>query len=138
MKRPLLTLSAGLALAHVATVVSGAFAAAERSVIVPLPRWLKGAETQTLDKVFGGAKPIHTYYISYPRKIAVIFEFKNVVICRTCSGPSAAAVPAWSGQLRRPDTPAERPDAVLREPGFASAPRVVLAPLTLTASIAST
>jgi hypothetical protein len=93
MKRSLPALSVGLALAAGATVVGGAFAAADGSGIVPLPHWLKGAETQTLDEVFGEARPIHTFYISYPRKIAVIFEFRRVVICRTCSGPSAAAVP---------------------------------------------
>jgi hypothetical protein len=82
-----------LALALGATVVGGAFAAATRSGLVPLPHWLKGAETQTLDKVFGGATPIRTFYISYPRKIAVIFEFNRVVICRTCSGPSNATIP---------------------------------------------
>lgn len=48
---------------------------------------------QALDKVFGGAKPIHTFHILYQRKIAVIFEFNRVVICRTCSGPSAASTP---------------------------------------------
>jgi hypothetical protein len=91
MRRHLLTLSALLALC--ATLVINSFAAARRSGLVPLPRWLKSAETQTLEGVFGGATPIHTYYISYPRKIAVIFEFNAVVICRTCSGPTNATVP---------------------------------------------
>ncbi len=93
MRRLLLTHLAFLVLALTATLVSSSSAAADRSGPLPLPRWLKGAETQTLDQVFGGATPIHTYSISYPQKIAVIFEFKRVVICRTCSGPTRASVP---------------------------------------------
>lgn len=58
-----------------------------------LPGWLKRAERQTLDRVFGGAKPIQTWHLSYPHKIAVIFEFRHVIVCRTCSGPSAGSVP---------------------------------------------
>lgn len=93
MRRLLLTLPAALALAVGATVVGGAFAAANRSGIVPLPHWLKGAETKTLDRVFGGAKPTRTWYASYPRKIAVIFVFNRVVICGACSAPSNASLP---------------------------------------------
>ena len=58
-----------------------------------VPQWLKAAETQTLDRVFGHARPIHTAYIWYPHKIAVIFEFKRVVICGACSAPSNALLP---------------------------------------------
>ena len=61
--------------------------------IAPIPPWLPAAQIQILDRVFGGAKPTHVFHISYPRKIAVIFEFKRVVICRTCSGPSNASIP---------------------------------------------
>jgi hypothetical protein len=76
-----------------ATVVGAAFAAEHTSAIVPLPHWLQGAETQALDKVLGGATPSHTFYISYPNKIAVVFEFKRVVICGTCHSPSNASIP---------------------------------------------
>jgi hypothetical protein len=38
-----------------------------------VPRWLKAAETLTLDRVFGGARPVHITYISYPQKIAAVF-----------------------------------------------------------------
>lgn len=58
-----------------------------------LPRWLPGAERQTLDAVFEAAKPIHIDTISYPRKVAVIFEFSRVVICGLCSAPSNALLP---------------------------------------------
>jgi len=58
-----------------------------------VPRWLKAAETLTLDRVFGGARPVHITYISYPHKIAVIFEFDHVVICGACSAPSNASLP---------------------------------------------
>jgi hypothetical protein len=92
MKRPLLTLPSVVLLALSATLVS-AFGAADRSGLTPLPHWLKRAEVQTLDRVFGGATPIHTYYVSYSRKIAVVFEFKHVVRCLPCSSPSATTQP---------------------------------------------
>ena len=57
------------------------------------PRWLAPAEKQLLDRVLGGAKPVRTYLISYPRKIAVVFEFDRVVICGACSAPSNASLP---------------------------------------------
>jgi hypothetical protein len=90
MKRLVLTLvgsSLGAALA------TGALGALPRSSLVPRPRWLVNAETKTLDRVFERARPIHTYYVSYPRKIAVIFEFKRVVICGACSAPRNASLP---------------------------------------------
>ena len=87
------TSTAVLVLALGAAPLRGALSAARKPTLLPLPHWLKGAETQTLERVLGGATPVHTYYVSYPRKIAVIFEFKRVVICRTCSGPTAASVP---------------------------------------------
>jgi hypothetical protein len=90
MNRLRLTL---LMLALTGSLAGGALAATQRAMLLPLPHWLPAAEKQALDKVFGGAKPIHTYYVSYPRKIAVIFEFNHVVICRTCSGPSNASIP---------------------------------------------
>jgi hypothetical protein len=79
-----------LAPALAASVAGGARTA---TAIPPHPHWLPGQAKNTLDAVFGGAKPLHTYYISYPRKVAVIFEFDRVVICRTCSGPSNASIP---------------------------------------------
>lgn len=82
-----------LTLALAGSVAGGALATSQRTTILPLPHWLPEAEKQVLDKVFAGAKPIHTYYISYPRKIAVIFEFNRVVICQTCSAPSNASIP---------------------------------------------
>jgi hypothetical protein len=70
-----------------------------------VPPWLRVAEEQALDRVFGGARPIRTYRIWYPRKIAVVFEFDRVVICGPCSGPTAANVPRgraiWVGFDRR-------------------------------------
>ena len=76
-----------------AVLTIGAPGARARSSSVLLPRWLANAETQTLDRVFERARPIHTYYVSYPRKVAVIFEFKRVVICGACSAPSNASLP---------------------------------------------
>jgi hypothetical protein len=57
------------------------------------PRWLTSAESRTLERVFGGARPIHMWYRSYPRKIAVTFVFDHVVVCGACSAPSNASLP---------------------------------------------
>ncbi len=92
MKRIALTLMA-LVLALGAVTLSDAFASPKGSSLLPLPRWLMPAEKQTLDRVFGGASPIHTTYIPYPRKIAVVFQFDHVVICGTCGGPSTSSIP---------------------------------------------
>jgi hypothetical protein len=90
MKRLMLILVAsGLGTA----LTTGALGAHARSTLVPLPRWLANAEMKTLDRVFERARPTHTYYVAYPRKIAVIFEFKRVVICGACSAPSNASLP---------------------------------------------
>lgn len=90
MNRPLLSL---LTLVLAGSLAGGAVAATRRATTRPLPRWLAAAEKQTLTRVLGGAKPIRTHSISYPRKIAVIFEFDHVVICQTCGGPSDASIP---------------------------------------------
>jgi hypothetical protein len=57
------------------------------------PRWLAAAETKTLDRSFGGARPIRTVELWYPRKVAVVFEFASGVACGPCSGPTAGDVP---------------------------------------------
>lgn len=57
------------------------------------PLWLRAAEQRTLQRVFGGARPVRTIYLAYPRKIAVVFEFDHVVICGACSAPSNASLP---------------------------------------------
>jgi hypothetical protein len=59
----------------------------------PVPQWLGAAETRTLATDFGQARPIRTDYISYPLKIAVIWQFNHVVVCNVCGGPSNATIP---------------------------------------------
>jgi hypothetical protein len=81
-----------------ATALGGAPAAAalaspRTATLLPLPRWLTSAESRTLERVFGGARPIRTWYTSYPHKIAVTFVFDHVVVCGACSAPSNAALP---------------------------------------------
>jgi len=76
-----------------ASAVLAVAAPASSASSTTVPAWLRAAEHQTLDRVFGGARPVHTVYISYPRKIAVIFEFNKVVICGACSAPSNASLP---------------------------------------------
>ena len=92
VKRIALTVVA-LVLALGAVSLGDALASSNGSSLLPLPRWLIPAEKQTLARVFGGATPIHTTYIPYPRKIAVVFEFDHVVICGTCGGPTTASIP---------------------------------------------
>lgn len=57
------------------------------------PHWLLNAEHTLLQRGFENARPIHVHYTSYPKKIAVVFEFDHLVVCGICSGPSNAAVP---------------------------------------------
>jgi len=59
----------------------------------PAPQWLVSAERQVLDRVFEHARPVHTYLIPYPQKIAVVWVFRRVVICGACSAPTNASLP---------------------------------------------
>jgi hypothetical protein len=68
---------------------SPAAAAAPRAA----PQWLKDAEARTLSRSFGGATPVRRTYIGYRRKVAVVWEFERVVVCRLCSAPSNAQRP---------------------------------------------
>jgi hypothetical protein len=79
----------------VAGVLGGfaAVASAGRSNPTTVLPWLRAAEQRTLQRVFGGARPVRTIYLAYPRKIAVVFEFDHVVICGACSAPSNASLP---------------------------------------------
>lgn len=72
---------------------SAGLAGATRPALLPLPRWLAPAEAKTLRRVFGGAKPIRTWYTAYPGTIGVTFVFRRVVICGACSAPSNATLP---------------------------------------------
>lgn len=54
---------AGIAAAAFSLLVSAA-AAKE-----PSPRSLAAAERQTLDHIFGDARPVHTYLIPYAKKV---------------------------------------------------------------------
>ena len=67
-------------------------APAEGASFLP-PRWLVGAEHSLLGRVFENARPVHVVYIPYPKKIAVVFEFDHVVICRACSSPTSSDQP---------------------------------------------
>lgn len=65
---------------------------------------------------FGGAHPIRTSYIYYPRKIAVAWDFDHMVACRTCTGPPEGSPggPGHPSQLQSQHTPHVRRNAVLR------------------------
>lgn len=82
----------GLLVAGVLAVFA-AVAGAGPSKPTTEPLWLRAAEQRTLQRVFGGARPVRTIYLAYPRKIAVVFEFDHVVICGACSAPSNASLP---------------------------------------------
>lgn len=81
-----------VALVTVSTLLVFAAADARATRFVP-PHWLLRSQHQILVRVFEGAKPRHVYYIPYPKKIAVIFEFDRVVICGLCSSPSSQTQP---------------------------------------------
>jgi hypothetical protein len=57
------------------------------------PRWLLRAERSLLDRAFEHARPRQVHYIVYPKKIAVVFEFRRAVICGMCSSPTTASLP---------------------------------------------
>jgi len=62
-------------------VMVSAPVASSRASVRRVPQWLMAAETGELDHVFGGARPIRTDYLWYPRRVAVIWEFGRVVVC---------------------------------------------------------
>ncbi len=66
-----------------AIIVSLVFASVATSA-EQAPAWLKASERQTLRTVFGNARPIEAAYISYPKKIAVIWTFRHFVACGLC------------------------------------------------------
>jgi len=82
-------LAAGALVAVMAAAPSGSPAAKR---FVP-PSWLLEAERSLLVRTFGGAKPARVYYIPYPKKNAVIFQFRHVVICGMCSSLTAGSQP---------------------------------------------
>lgn len=51
-----------------------------------LPSWLAAREKQVLT-AFGNPSTVAVFHLAYPQKIAVVFEFQDVVICRTCEVP---------------------------------------------------
>jgi hypothetical protein len=72
----------------VACSVAGTGSASSR--VVPL--WLKAAEARTLHG-FYGARLVHTDYVWYPRKVAVIWEFSGIEYCGSCTGSYGAKPP---------------------------------------------
>jgi hypothetical protein len=78
--------------ALVAALVAAPSASFAASRFVP-PGWLASAAQSLLVRMFGGAKPVRVYYIPYPKKIAVVFEFSQVVICGMCSSPTTGSQP---------------------------------------------
>lgn len=59
-----------------------------------IPGWVDVRAQQVVDDVIGRDQPIvATFHIAYPRKVAVVIEFQNVVVCRTCSAPTNASRP---------------------------------------------
>ena len=84
-------LSLASALCVVVAFAAEPAAAAPRGFVPP--HWLLGAEHVLLKRGFENAKPMRVDYIPYPKKIAVIFEFRRVVVCGLCSAPTASSLP---------------------------------------------
>lgn len=59
----------------------------------PPPSWLAPSERLMLEGVFEGARPVRTYLLPYPKKIAVVWVFDRVVVCGACSAPSNDSLP---------------------------------------------
>ena len=53
-----------------------------------VPSWVALREQQAVAKIFGRAQPVAIFHILYARKIAVVFEFQEIVVCKTCSAPT--------------------------------------------------
>jgi len=51
-----------------------------------IPSWVAVRERQASARLFGANQPLaETFHIAETHKIVVVFEFQNVVTCRTCS-----------------------------------------------------
>lgn len=82
-----------IAVVVVAVAVGCLTAAGASAHTSPAPRWLISGERQFLNRVLERAIPVHVYYLRYPKKIAVVFEFDRIVVCAACSAPSNATLP---------------------------------------------
>jgi len=58
-----------------------------------IPSWVQASATRMLTRVFGDPNVVATWNIPYPRKVAVVWEFQAITVCRTCSAPSNRARP---------------------------------------------
>jgi hypothetical protein len=84
-----------LALAVVALLVPVAGAQAKPGP--DLPTWLGAAEKQLLTSL-GNPRTVAIFHITYPRKVAVVLEFQQVVVCRMC--PSSPGHPLRARVIR--------------------------------------
>lgn len=59
-----------------------------------VPGWVDVRAGQEIVRLFGNHEPVVAiFHISYPRKVAVVVEFENVVRCGRCSAPSNQSLP---------------------------------------------
>ncbi len=82
----LLSASALLA-AAVFVSVSVSAASGTRTKAEGLPAWLKTRDRALLTRCFLSASPRRVDEVVYPRKIAVVFEFRPPVVTKTCMPP---------------------------------------------------
>jgi hypothetical protein len=87
-----------LAVANVVLALAVADTSSRAATRFHAPLWLVRAEQSLLARDFAGARPERTYYIPYPRKIAVIFEFAHPVRCGLC--PSLSSAPPLVRMVR--------------------------------------
>lgn len=76
-------ISANAGLASSTRIVSG------KSV----PSWLVSGQTRALRRIFGHPKVLHTYHLWSKNEVAVVFEFRAIETCVSCSAPSQSALP---------------------------------------------
>ncbi len=58
-----------------------------------IPAWVEASERRAVAREFGHPTLVADFNIPYPRKIAVVLEFQQVVVCRLCSAPTNASLP---------------------------------------------
>jgi hypothetical protein len=58
-----------------------------------IPAWVDVQGYQEVVRLFGNQPLVVIFHIPYPHKVAVIYEFQNIVRCGACSAPSNKSVP---------------------------------------------
>ena len=58
-----------------------------------IPAWVEASEQHVVAREFGNPTLVADFNIPYPRKVVVVLEFQQVVVCRLCSAPTSSSRP---------------------------------------------